>query len=66
MLIKEFRYPLPLSLSECERGVPYTVSEASRRETVNGEGVEIVESRPAEHPDLGACLHSTKIIRLSK
>lgn len=42
MRIVEFRYIVPLSKSEYERGKMYTVGRLSERETSNGEGVEFV------------------------
>jgi len=46
MLTKEYRIPLPLTLEEYQIAQRYMVSKISKQQTGNGEGIEIVESKP--------------------
>jgi len=48
MIVKEYRFAMPLSLDEYERGQRYSVAKASLNETGGGQGVEIVKCEPFE------------------
>jgi len=48
MIVKEYRFAMPLTLDEYERGQRYSVAKASLNETGGGQGVEIVECKPFE------------------
>ena len=65
-IIKEYRIPLPISVEEYQIGQLYAVAEASKHETGGGDGVEVVENRPDEHPTIGKCQYTYKIIHLSQ
>jgi hypothetical protein len=51
--IREFRIPMPLSLSEYRRGMLFSVSKASSMETSGGQGVELLVTRPFDDPAHG-------------
>lgn len=54
MLITEFIIPMPLTISEYERGYLYAILETSRRETRKGAGVEVLVNEPFDnYPLLG-------------
>ncbi|XP_042230657.1 phosphatidylinositol transfer protein alpha isoform-like isoform X2 [Homarus americanus] len=46
MLFKEFRVPLPLTVDEYHLGQLWAVTEASKRETGGGEGIEVLTNEP--------------------
>ena len=46
--VKEYRIPLPISVSEYQVGQLYSVAEASKDNTGGGEGVEVVKNEPYE------------------
>lgn len=48
MIVKEYRFAMPLSLDEYERGQRFSVAKASLNETGGGQGVEIIQSEPFE------------------
>jgi len=50
-IIKEYRIPLPISVSEYQVGQLYSVAEASKDNTGGGEGVEVVKNEPYENGD---------------
>lgn len=63
-LIKEYRIPLPISVGEYKIGQLYSVAEASKNETGGGDGVEVVDNKPENHPVFGNCQYTYKIIHL--
>jgi len=63
MKIIEFRLVLPMSLDEYQRGHRYTLAKASRLETGQGEGVEILHQEPF-HNASGPGLYIHKRVHL--
>ncbi|QQP31700.1 Phosphatidylinositol transfer protein beta isoform [Caligus rogercresseyi] len=46
VVIKEYRIPLPMSVSEYQVGQLFGVAEVSKNETGGGEGVEVLRNEP--------------------
>ena len=46
MHIREYRIVMPLSVEEYQRGMLWSIVEASKAETGGGEGVEILKNEP--------------------
>ena len=52
MKIKEYRILLPFTVEEYEIGQLYSIAEASKNETGNGEGIEVLKNEPFENVPL--------------
>ncbi len=63
-VIKEYRIPLPISVDEYQIGQLYAVAEASKNETGGGDGIEVVENKPENHPEFGECQYTYKVVHL--
>lgn len=64
MLIKEFRIPMPISVSEYKVGQLYMIAKHSNEQSAEGEGVEVVANHPHEDIEYGAGQYTEKRIYL--
>jgi hypothetical protein len=64
MLVKEFRIPLPLDISEYQVAQLYTVSEMSKQESSGDSGVEVLANEPYEDSEFGSGQYTHKIYYL--
>jgi len=51
VLVKEYRIPLPVSVEEYKIAQRFMVAKVSKQHTSNGEGIEILESKPYHNAD---------------
>ena len=65
MLIKEYRFVMPLTVEEYQVGQLYCVGEASKQETGGGEGIEILKNEPYDN-EKGKGQYTHKKYHLSK
>ena len=65
MLVREYRICMPLSVDEYHIGQLYMIAKHSAEQSVDGEGVEVVENRPHEDPVHGKGQFTEKRIHLS-
>lgn len=65
-LVKEYRIGLPISVEEYQIGQLYAVAEASMKETGGGDGIEVLKNEPVEHPTLGKCQFTHKVVHLEQ
>lgn len=60
--VKEYRIPMPLSVSEYRKAQLYMVARFSRERTSSSEGVQIVSNEPFENEKFGKGQYTHKII----
>jgi len=65
MLIKEYRFVMPISVDEYQVGQLFCVAESSKQETGGGEGVEILKNEPYDN-EKGKGQYTHKRYHLSK
>jgi len=63
MLTKEYRIPLPLTVEEYQIAQRYMVARISKEHTGNGEGIQILESKPFSDEN-GEGLYTHKILHI--
>lgn len=63
MLIKEYRVPLPFTVEEYQIAQIYMVSKISKQQTGNGEGIQIIESKPFDDEN-GKGQYTHKILHI--
>ncbi|XP_074565444.1 uncharacterized protein LOC141821952 [Curcuma longa] len=64
VLIREFRFVLPMSLEEYEIAGMYTILKMEQQNTTSKDGVEILQSIPFEDEHLGKGQHTSKVYHL--
>ncbi|XP_076031236.1 cytoplasmic phosphatidylinositol transfer protein 1-like [Oratosquilla oratoria] len=64
-MLKEYRICMPMSVDEYQIGQLYMIARHSAEQSEDGEGVEVVENRPHEHPVHGKGQYTEKRIYLS-